>query len=309
MKKFILDEKRKVALILLIATLVHSGLRFYIDMKNLYFYVLFAISNILVYKTCKLLFKDSLVSLLACFFNAFSLIAIQSGSYSIIYDLCNFFILAIAYFHAKIWRKNLLKWYNLLPIVLTVILGSLTHYLFLVFFAIVYLLYSLKTFKTKKYASFLKYQISIIVSVLLYIIAIFGFKLPISNYAIGNFNVLFNAFKCILLINQEFFNNLFLLFVIILAFVCYRKKCKKLKFNSQIYLFVLPIIVYLLVTSIFASCIEITSIIPIYSVFFISMFYLAKKYMFEHLENRECIFLLILFVTIFAYSSITALIF
>ena len=277
MKKFVLDEKRKVALILLIVTLVHSGLRFYIDTKNIYFYFLFVISNILVYKTCKLIFKDSLVSLLACIFNTFSLVAIKSSSYSIIYELCNFFILAITYFHAKIWRKGILKWYNLLPITLTVILGSLTHFLFLVFFAIVYLLYCLKTLKAKKYTNFLKYQISLLTSVLLYITAIVCFKLPIFNYTIANFNVLFNIFKCIILINQDFFNNLLLLFVIILGFVCYRKKCKKLKFNSQIYLFALPIIIYLFVISIFASCIEINTICYNLRIWFYYSSYLLEQ--------------------------------
>jgi len=307
MKKFILNEKQKVIIILLIITLVHTVLRFYMGLRNIFFYVSFAISNLLVYKTCKSLFKDSLISLLACIFNAFSIVAIKNYNYNIIYELCNLFTLAITYFHIKIWRKNNFKVYKLFPIAALFALGSLTGYNFFIYSTILYLVFTLKYFKNKNYNNLLKYQLAILLSCIIFIVIDHFISVPQISFATKNIPEKFLNY--ILLINSDFLNKLFLLFIIIIGFICYRKKCKDLKFNSQMFLLVFPLAVYLLASMILAPCADLSYIIPIYSVFSISTFYITKKYTFEHLNNREFIFVLILLVTIFAYGSISPIIF
>lgn len=307
MKKFVLNEKQKVIITLLIITLVHTCLRFYIGLRDVFFYILFAISNLLVYKTCKSLFKDSLISLLACVFNAFSVVAIESYNYSISYEFCNFLTLAITYFHIKIWRKNNFKIYKLLPIAISLVLGGLTGYLFYIYSGILYLIYSLKCLKNKNYKNFIKYQLIMLFSIAIYLV-VFQF-VTIPQIAISTENIPQKIFNYILLINSDFLNSLFLLFVIIIGFICYSKKCKNLKFNSQMFLFILSLVAYLLVAMFLAPCADLGYIIPIYSVFSISAFYITKKYTFEHLNNREFVFVLILLVTIFAYGSISPIIF
>lgn len=270
---------------------------------------IFIISNIFIYKTSKLLFRNSLMTLLLCAINGFSIIALDSCTYIRMYELSNLFVLAITYFHIKLWRKSTISFKNLLPIAITFILGGLTHYYFFIFGFIIYLIYSIKCLHTKKYKNFGKYQFAIIISAIIYLL-IFPYSIEhllIKNSSFSgteNYNIFVRLGTYLLLINNKFFNHLTLLFFIIIGFICYKKRTKKLRFNSQITLLICPIIVYLLIIICTSPYLETRYIIPIYSVTLLCVFYILKKFLFEHITNREVVFVLILFVVIFAYSPI-----
>jgi len=271
--------------------------------------IIFTISNILVYKTSKLLFRNSFFSILACVINGFSIIAIDSCIYIRMYELSNLFILAITYFHLKLWRKSDITFKDLLPIMLIFILGGLTHYYFFIYGFIVYLLYSIKCLRSKCYKNFGKYQLAIIISAIIYLL-IFPYSIEHlltknNSFSGTEYLSIFSRLRdYLLIVNNKFFNNTILLFITIIGFICIGKKYRKLKFNSQLRLFIFPIIVYLLIAISCSPYIETRYIIPIYSVSLIFAFYMVKKYLFEHISNKEVVFLSILLVVTFAYSPI-----
>ena len=271
--------------------------------------IIFAISNLLVYKTSRLLFRNSLMALFVCVFNGTAIVAIDSCTYIRMYELSNLFILALTYFHIKLWRKDTVTFKNLLPIMIIFLLGGLTHYYFFIYGFIVYLLYSIKCLRKKHFKTFAKYQAIIIISAVIYL-----FIFPYSVEHLLTKNTSFTGTEALglftrigsylLLINSKFFNSLIVLFIMIIGFICYGKRTKKLRFNSQLSLFILPILAYLLVVMVSSPYIETRYIIPIYSVSVIAVFYLTKKFLFEHISNREVIFMLILLVVIYAYVPI-----
>lgn len=271
--------------------------------------IIFAISNLLVYKTSKLLFRNSLMSLFTCVINGAAIVAIDSCTYIRMYELANLFILALTYFHIKLWRKDTVTFKNLLPIMIIFFLGGLTHYYFFIYGFILYLLYSIKCLRKKHFKTFAKYQAIIIISAILYLV-IFPYSIEhilaknTSFSGTENLGFFTRLGSYLLLINNKFFNNLIILFSMLIGFICYGKRTKKLKFNSQIILLICPIIVYLMVVILVSPYIETRYIIPIYSVSLITVFYLTKKFLFEHISNREVIFMLILLVVIFAYAPI-----
>lgn len=271
--------------------------------------IIFALSNVLVYKTSKLLFRNSLMALFVCVINGAAIVAIDSCMYIRMYELTNLFVLALTYFHVKMWRKDNITFKNLLPIMIIFILGGLTHYYFFIYGIIVYLLYSIKCLRKKNFKNFGKYQIAIIISAIIYLL-IFPYSiehiLEKNNSFTGteNLSIFTRLGSYLLLINNKFFNNLIILFIILIGFICYGKRTKKLKFNSQIVLFICPILFYLITAITFSPYIETRYIIPIYSVTLITVFYFVKKFLFEHISNREVVFMLILTSVIFAYTPI-----
>ncbi len=271
---------------------------------------IFIISNILVYKTSKLLFRNSFMSLLCVTINGFSIIAIDSFLYIRMYELSNMFVLAITYLHIKLWRTHNVTYKNLLPIMIIFILGGLTHYYFFVYGFILYLLYSIKCIKNKHFKNLIRYQVAIIISAVIYLV-IFPYSIEHLLFKNSSFSgtedysIFVRLGNYLSLIHNKFLHNLLLPFVIIILFITYKKHNKHLRFNSQIYLLLFPIIIYLLVVIKFSPYIETRYVIPIYSVSFLLIFYIIKKYLFEHIANNEVVFLLILLVTTFAYSPIS----
>lgn len=271
--------------------------------------IIFTISNIFVYKTSKLLFRTSLMSLFACVINGAAIIAIDSCTYIRMYELSNLFILAITYFHIKLWRKKNITFKDLLPIMIVFILGGLSHYYFFIFGFIAYLLYSIKCLRKKNYKNFAKYQVAIIISAMIYLL-IFPYAIEhllFKNNSFSgtqNYNIFVRLGSYLYLINNKFFNNLIILFTMLILFICYGKKSKKIRYNSHISLLLCPIIVYLLIVITTSPYLETRYIMPIYSVSILLAFYLTKKFLFEHIPNREVVFMLILLVVIFAYSPI-----
>lgn len=271
--------------------------------------IIFAISSVFVYKISKIIFRNPLYSILMCFINGFSFVSINSSMYIRMYELCNMLILGTTYFHMKIWRAKELTLKSLLPVGIFLILGGLTHYYFFIYAFALYALYVFKCIKHKKYKNLLRYNLAIILSAAIYLLifpysiehVFFGYR-GIQNGSDATF--IDKAKTYLSIINKDFFNYILILVFIVIAVLCCKKRKTKIRLNSYIYMFIVPIILYLIMVIKNSPYTEIRYIIPIYSVTLILVFYLIKKYFLEHIKNKETLFLLILMFLIVLYSPL-----
>ena len=272
--------------------------------------VLLIFTNYFICKISNKLFRSQIYSMFLCIINGFSAIFFASKSYSITYELSNLFILMIAYIHLVLWRKkkiNILWFLTIIPIIA---IGNLVHFSFLIFAFCLFTLYILKCVKNKNYKILAKYTSTVLIGFILSLImGHFLYKaVPLESNLINSFsisNITVQKLEYFLVVNYGFFYNLLLLFIICIGLICYKKKTRHLRKNSQVSLFCIPVLIYLIFVIVFTPTVSIEFLIPVCSVALIMIFYIAQKFLFEHLKNGEAIFLLILLATIYFYNYIT----
>lgn len=272
--------------------------------------ILLIFTNYFICKISSKLFRKQIYSMFLCIINGFSAIFFASKSYSVTYELSNLFILMIAYIHLVLWRKkkiNILWFLTIIPIIA---IGNLVHFSFSIFAFCLFILYTLKCVKPKNYKTLAQYTSAVLIGFILsLIIGHFLYKaIPaknnfLSSFSISNFNV--QKLEYFLVVNYGFFYNLLLLFIVCIGLICYKKKTRHLRKNSQVSLFCIPVLIYLIFVIVFTPTVSIKFLIPVCSVALIMIFYITQKFLFEHLKNGESIFLLILLATIYFYNYIT----
>ena len=269
--------------------------------------LIFAISNIFIYLIAKIIFKNPIYALLTCIINGFTLIALNSSLYIRMYELCNLNILIITYLHLKIYNKEKLKISYIVLITIFLILGGLTHYYYFIYVFTLAIIYITKCIKTKKYRNLGIYIAGIIIAAGVYLLI---FPYAISHILFGyrgvgtSVNILNNFVGYIWIINKELFNYLLPLALAILVFACLNKKKRKINLNKEIYLLLIPSLIYLIVVTLKAPYVEARYIMPIYSVIIISSIYLTKTYLKKAWDNKSTLFITTLLLLLIIYSPL-----
>ncbi len=269
--------------------------------------LIFAISNIFIYLIAKIIFKNPIYALLTCLINGFTLIALNSSLYIRMYELCNLNILIITYLHLKIYNKEKLKISYIVLITIFLILGGLTHYYYFIYVFTLAIIYITKCIKTKKYRNLGIYIAGIIIAAGVYLLI---FPYAISHILFGyrgvgtSVNILNNFVGYIWIINKELFNYLLPLALAILVFACLNKKKRKINLNKEIYLLLIPSLIYLIVVTLKAPYVEARYIMPIYSVIIISSIYLTKTYLKKAWDNKSTLFITTLLLLLIIYSPL-----
>lgn len=269
--------------------------------------LIFAISNIFIYLIAKTIFKNPIYAILTCLINGFTLIALNSSLYIRMYELCNLNILIITFLHLKIYNKEKLKMSYAILITICLILGGLTHYYYFIYVFTLAIIYITKCIKTKKYRNLGIYIAGIIIAAGVYLLI---FPYAISHILFGyrgvgtSVNILNNFVGYIWIINKELFNYLLPLALAILVFACLNKKKRKINLNKEIYLLLIPSLIYLIVVTLKAPYVEARYIMPIYSVIIISSIYLTKTYLKKAWDNKSTLFITTLLLLLIIYSPL-----
>lgn len=294
--------------------------------------ILFCISNVFIYKISKKIFKNPIYGILACFINGFSIISINTSNYIRMYELANLATLSLTWFHLKIYEKEKISVKDLIPIFISFILGGLTHYYVLLYGLGLYIFYTFKCIKNKQKSNLLKYQITIILCAIIYLL--------IFPYSIGHVffsyrgvtqvknDVITQILGYIKIINKEFFNNLFVLLIIVVI-ILYKPNTKifnaiknkisaiKNKFKNEkqkintskkhidgILIIIFSIIIYFCIVIPKAPYIEARYVMPIYSMIIISVLYLVRKTIIKNRKEKETLFILTFIYLIIIYSPL-----
>lgn len=270
--------------------------------------IIFIFSFIFVYLISKELFKSKIYALLVCVINGFTIISLESCLYIRMYELCNLNILIITYLHMKIYYKSNLKIKDMSLILISLILGGMTHYYFFIYVLALYVIYNLKCINNKNNKNLLVYNITIFVSAFIYLLMwrysishiFFGYR-GIEN-CVDVFQFLERLVKYIKILDNGLWNNLLIkVFIFVIAVSITRGK-KRRVINIKIILLLIPIIIYLVVVMKNSPYVEQRYVMPIYSVCTILVIYIAKVILKMFWDNNSTFLLTTLMFLIIIYS-------
>lgn len=128
---------------------------------------IFILCNIVLFCISRNLIKDDKLALLPCVLWGFSAAGISNILYIRMYLLLTLIMLLLTLFHLKLIEVEKLKLKDVLPILLTVMIGGVTHYYSYIFAFFVAAGYSLYFFLNKKFYNFFIYCITMLSGVIL----------------------------------------------------------------------------------------------------------------------------------------------
>lgn len=284
--------------------------------------LIFIFSSIMIYLIANKIFKNKLYAVFIILVNGFTLASIETTIFIRMYALNALNLLIISYLHIKNYDKEILDVKNLILMSICIILGSLTHYYYLVFLFVLFMIYAVKFIKSKNYKNLVRYIGMMIVSATVSL-AIFPYSFvhifmgyrgtgAISNLEkVGQmWNSLGNYLS---ILNNNVFNGI-LIFLLIISFgvMVYKiVKNKKvtLRFeNTYLWLMLLPAIFYFIIVALVSPYQEIRYIMPICPFMVIGIFYLLKV-LFEKITSsyKTFVILSIIFIIMLVFPKIIGL--
>ncbi len=254
---------------------------------NIFIYVFITIFMYLIIKkllvgTEKYKQKSAILALIS----SITLSSINNAIYIRMYAFSSLNILVTTYLHLKLLDNNKINYKLLLAIGISALVGSLTHYYYLFYLAMLFIMFVIKYLKEKEYKELFKYIGTMLLagffSLIIFPYSIqhmfFGYR---GQGAISNLLNISEFLKrigqYILIVDVYNFNNTLFILLIFISFIIIYKKVKKIKLietkNKYIKYIVLPTIFYFILVAISAPWIELRYIMPICNLIFILVFY------------------------------------
>ena len=276
--------------------------------------------TIFMYLILKRLFKDEknekIKSTILAFISSITLASISNAIYIRMYALLTLEILITIFLNIKLLEKNNISKKILFAIFISTLSGILTHYYYLFFIPIIYLIFIIKYIKEKNIKMGIYYTLTIftagIFSIIIfpYIIQhmFFGYR---GQGVISNFQNIkeigLYIWNHIYNLNYYGFNGiLFFIFLIIFLILIYKKifKKEKLKINKEkiniLKIILLPSSFFFLMSAISSPWRVLRYIVPVCALLFVSIIYFLYK-LIESISNEKisniiiaCIFILML---------------
>lgn len=216
--------------------------------------------------------------------------SINSVIYIRMYALSTLNVLITTYLHLKLLDSKESDKRLLIGIGLSALAGSLTHYYYLFYLAMLFIMFTIKYLKNKEYKEWAKYfgslSVAGILSILIFPYSIkhlfFGYR---GKGAMDNLSHIARFVRCIwqylLKLNKYTFHNLLFAIIFTIIIICFYKKLKKIKVveekNRYIKYLIFPALFYFLLVAISSPWIELRYITPICGIaFIVVMFYLEE---------------------------------
>lgn len=252
--------------------------------------IIYIVSTILIYLIANRIFKNKIYGLLIALINSFSISALETTIFIRMYALNALNLLIISYLHILYLNKDKLTWKELVTMSIFIIIGSLTHYYYLVFLFVLYVMYMISYLSKKNVKDAIKYTGMMVTSAVISL-AIFPYSFVhiFMGYrgtgAISNLEKIEQMWSSLgaylRIINNSTFNGILVLFVIIVAIILLYKIVKNKKItiefkNKEFWLMFLPTILYFILISLVSPYQEIRYIMPVCPFILISGFYLLK---------------------------------
>ena len=256
--------------------------------------IIYVFITIFMYLILQKLFEGKLYrkekAIILAFISSITMASITTAIYIRMYALSALNILITTYLHMKLLDCEKVNVKLLIGIGVSALIGSLTHYYYLFYLAMLYITFAIKYIKNKKYKELIYYTVTMVIAGILSLI-IFpysiqhmffgyrgqGFISKLTN--IPEFARSINEY--LKKINRFGFNNLmFVLMSAIIVFITYKliKKQKVMKEkNKYINHILLSILFYFLLVAVASPWIELRYIMPICGlVFVVTMFYFEQ---------------------------------
>ena len=230
------------------------------------------------------------------------LASITNVIYIRMYALSTLNILITTYLHLKLLDKNEIDYKLLVLIGISALVGSLTHYYYLFYLGMIFIMFAIKYIKEKRYKELIAYVVTMcIAGVISLIIFPYSIKHLFFGYrgqgALNKLTQFSEFLKCIALyvykFNRHAFNGLlFVLLLLILGLIIYKKVTKKKIFeneNKYIKYIAIPTAFYTLLVALSSPWIELRYIMPVCGLVFILIIYLLENVL-ENIFNEKNVF-------------------
>ena len=280
--------------------------------------IIYAFITIFTYLILQKLLKDynkvKEKSLILAFVSSITMAALTNVLYIRMYALSTLNILITTFLHIKLLEKKETNLKLLIFIGASALIGSLTHYYYLFYLAMMYLIFAVIYIKNKKYKDLFKYTATMIIAGGISL-AIFPYSIKHMFFGYRGQGVISNLtnIDVFLLhiggylnkINQFGFNNLLIYIAVIILVLLiintirrFNNKEEKKKRNQYLKLIEFPSLFYFIVVSIASPWIELRYIMPICGLIFILIIYylydLIEKIFNEKISNILISILLVL---------------
>lgn len=259
--------------------------------------------------------KSAILALIS----SLTLSSINNAIYIRMYALATLNIVITTYLHLKLLDTKENSYKLLVAIGIFALVGSLTHYYYLFYLAMLFIMFVIKYIKEKNYKELVRYIITMflagIISLIIFPYSIqhmfFGYRGQgvISN--LTNISKFINSIcQYILRIDIYVFNNvLFIILVFIFGIIIY-KKIKKIKIkrekNKYIKYISLPTLCYTILVALSSPWIELRYIMPVCSLIFILVLYFIATLLKDIAKERTLSKIMIgIFLLIFIMPFIT----
>lgn len=284
----------------------------------IYFFItifMYLIAKTLLQDNNKYKEKAAIVALIS----SVTLSSINNAIYIRMYALSTLNILMTTYFHLKLLNEKEKSTKSLILVGISALVGSLTHYYYLFYLAILFIMIVVKYIKDKNYKQLGKYVLTMVVAGITSL-AIFPYSIQHMFFgyrgqgAISNLtNVskfIINICQYLLKINIYVFNNVLIIILIIFLGILIYKKSKKIKVqkskNKYVKYIAIPTFFYIFLVAISSPWIELRYIMPVCSLIFILVLYAlweACKSIFN--EKRLNQIMIVIFVLMLVMPILT----
>lgn len=238
------------------------------------------------------------------------------------YALSTLNIVITTYLHIKLLDSNKSNYRLLLFISLSALVGSLTHYYYLFYLAVLFIMFAIKYIKEKRYKELIGYILAIccaaVASLIIFPYSIwhifFGYRGQGVLSNLTNINKYIVNLKLYLIITNIYvFNNFLIVLILgIISIFIYKlirhKKIIETK-NKYVKYIAIPTLVYFIVVSICSPYIELRYILPISQMIFILVIYfvfnMLNNICKEKLRNRIMISIFLgMFIMVFVSNKV-----
>ncbi|MCI8999596.1 MAG: glycosyltransferase family 39 protein [Clostridia bacterium] len=284
--------------------------------------VIFILTSIFIYLIANRIFKSKIYAVFMVLVNGFTLASIDTTIFIRMYALNALNLLIIAYLHIKNTNKGKLSCKELAIMSIAIIIGSLTHYYYLVFLFILFIMYLIKFIKQKNTKNILRYVSMIIISAIISL-AIFpysfvhmfmGYRGTGTISSLTNINQMWNSFRtyCNILCDNVFNGILLFMVLVSVAVVVYhfiKNKKLSIKFeNKEFWLMFIPSVIYFTMVALVSPYQELRYIMPVCPLLVIGGFYLLKVLLEKVFSKKNTYYILsAIFVVMLILPSIIKL--
>lgn len=268
--------------------------------------IIYAFVTIFMYLILNKILKDKYKykekSAIIAMVSSLVLASITNVIYIRMYALSTLNVLITTYLHLKLLDKKEIDYKLLTFIGVSALAGSLTHYYYLFYLAMIFIMFAIKYIKEKRYKELIAYTVTMcIAGVTSLIIFPYSIKHLFFGYrgqgALSKLTQISEFLKSIKMyikkFNRHAFNGLlFILLALILGLGIYKKVNKKKIFenkNQYIKYIAIPTAFYTLLVSLSAPWIELRYIMPVCGLVFILIIYLLENVL-ENIFNEKNVF-------------------
>ena len=263
--------------------------------------LIFIMTSIMVYKISQIIFKEKLYAILIVLINGFTIASIETTMFIRMYALNALNLLIIVYIHMKNYHKQKLEIKDLILMSVFIILGALTHYYYLVFVFVLYIMYIIHFIKGKNVINAIRYTVTMIISGTIYLLmfpysiwhVFIGYRGQGAVSNLSSFKTMWDSLGgYIRILDNQVFNRILVLFIIFASIYILIKIVKNkiiiISFKDrELFLLLTPTLVYFIIIACVSPYQEIRYIMPICPAIVITAMYIMKNLLRRMLSSRQ----------------------